>query len=547
MTVSLTRLASFGPRAAPCIEASQTDNQIGDGFAEQRHGRSQMTRRSGRKKRVADEIQQLPWRNVANPYAAIEVLDADQVEVILESAFQVLETQGMRFLEPGSRQRLRAAGADVDESSQMVRFDRDMVIEKVALAPAEFGLRARNPAHNLRIGGNNIVFGSVGGPAFCNDLDKGRRPGTYAELCDYLRLVQSLNIVHQEGGGAFEAMDLPAATRHLDLYLAQHRLLDKNAQSYALGGARAADSIEMACIALGSDRAGLADDPALLGIINTNSPMQLDIPMAEAIVELAGAGQVCCMTPFTLAGSMSPATLAGTLVQQTAEVLAVVTFSQVVNPGAPVMYGSFASNVDMRSGAPALGTPEYAKAALASGQIARRLGLPFRSSNTTVANCVDAQAVFESEMSLWGSIMGHANLVNHAAGWLEGGLTASFEKLIVDAEMLQMMAEYLRPIEVNDDELALDAIAEVSPGGHHFGTSHTLERYETAFYSPMLANRQNFEAWQESGSIDTVTRANTIWKQLLQEYEQPALDPAIDEALVDYVDKRKKIILAEDN
>jgi len=502
-----------------------------------------MTRRNRRPRRIANEIRQLSWRTVVNPYAPAEVLDADQVETILQSAFQVLETQGMRFLEAGSRKTLAAAGADVDESSLMVRFDRDMVAEKVALAPAGFSLRARNPAHNLKFGGNNIVFGSVGGPAFCNDLDNGRRPGTYAEMCDYLRLVQSLNIIHHEGGGPFEAMDLPAETRHLDLYLAQHRLLDKTAQSYALGGERAADSIEMACIALGTDRAGLADSPSLLGIINTNSPMQLDIPMTEAIVELASAGQVCCMTPFTLAGSMSPATLAGTLVQQTTEVLAVVTFAQIVNPGAPVMYGSFASNVDMRSGAPALGTPEYTKAAQASGQIARRLGLPFRSSNTTVSNCVDAQSAYESEMSLWGSIMGHANLVNHAAGWLEGGLTASFEKLIVDAEMLQMMAEYLRPIEVNDDELALDAIAEVSPGGHHFGTSHTLQRYETAFYSPILSNRQNFEAWQESGSIDATTRANMIWKQLLQEYEQPSLDPAVDEALVDYVDRRKKGLL----
>ena len=504
-----------------------------------------MTRRSRRQKRVADEIRQLPWRNVENPYAAIEILNADQLETIIDSSYQVLETQGMRFLDPGSRQRLAAAGADVDESSQMVRFDRSLVAEQLALAPAEFGLRARNPAHNLKFGGNNIVFGSVGGPAFCNDLDKGRRPGTYDEMCDFLRLVQSLNIIHQEGGGPFEAMDLPAETRHLDLYLAQHRLLDKNAQSYALGRARTVDSIEMACIALGTDRAGLAADPALLAIINTNSPMQLDIPMAEAIVELAGAGQVCCMTPFTLAGSMSPATLAGTLVQQTVEVLAVVTFAQIVSPGAPVMYGSFASNVDMRSGAPALGTPEYTKSALASGQIARKLGLPFRSSNTTVSNCVDGQSVFESEMSLWGSIMGHANLVNHAAGWLEGGLTASFEKLIVDAEMLQMMAEYLRPIEVSDDELALEAIAEVSPGGHHFGTSHTLARYESAFYSPMLANRQNFEAWQESGSIDTVNRANMIWKQLLREYEQPPLDPAIDEALVDYVERRKNDPVAD--
>jgi trimethylamine--corrinoid protein Co-methyltransferase len=216
-----------------------------------------------------------------------------------------------------------------------------------------------------------------------------------------------------------------------------------------------------------------------------------------------------------------------------------MTYSQLVRPGAPVIYGSFASNVDMRSGSPALGTPEYTKAAQASGQIARRLGLPFRSSNTTVSNCIDGQAVYESEMSLWGSIMGGANFVNHAAGWLEGGLTASFEKLILDAEMLQMMVEYLHPIEVTDDDLALDAIAEVGPGGHHFGTSHTLERYETAFYSPIVSNRQNFEAWQEEGSIDSGTRANTIWKQLLQEYEQPALDPAIDEALVAYVDKRK--------
>lgn len=475
------------------------------------------------------------------------MLNAEQVETIIQASLEVLETQGMRFLESGSRKIMQKAGADVDEPSKMVRFDHELVGEKLALAPSEFGLRARNPAHNLKVGANNILFSSVGGPAFCSDLDNGRRPGTYDEMCDYLRLIQSLNIVHQEGGGAFEAMDLPAETRHLDLYLAQIRLLDKNAQSYALGAARTADSIEMACIALGTDRAGLAEEPALLGVINTNSPMQLDIPMTEAIMELAGAGQVCCITPFTLAGSMSPATLAGTLVQQTAEVLAVATFAQAVSPGAPVMYGSFASNVDMRSGAPALGTPEYAKAAQASGQIARRLGLPFRSSNTTVSNCVDGQAVFESEMSLWGSIMGHANLVNHAAGWLEGGLTASFEKLIIDAEMLQMMAEYLRPIEVTDDEVALDAIAEVGPGGHHFGTSHTLERYEAAFYTPILTNRQNFESWQESGSIDISARANTIWKQLLGEYEQPSLDPAIDEALVEYVSKRKQTLMAGAN
>ncbi|MDH3990162.1 MAG: trimethylamine methyltransferase family protein, partial [Gammaproteobacteria bacterium] len=397
------------------------------------------------------------------------------------------------------------------------------------------------------IGDNNMVFASVGGPAFVSDLDNGRRPGNYEEMCDYFRVIQSLNIIHQEGGGCFEPMDLPPESRHLDLYFAQLTLLDKNAQAYALGRDRTVDCLEMTSIALGISREELAENPAILAIINTNSPMQLDIPMTEAVLELAAANQVCCITPFTLAGSMSPVTLAGTLAQQTAEILAVATLAQIVRPGAPIMYGAFASNVDMQSGAPALGTPEYSKMAIASAQIARRLDIPFRSSSTTTSNCVDAQSAYESQMSLWGAVMGHTHLVNHAAGWLEGGLTASFEKLIIDAEMLQMMAEALKPIAVNEEELALDAIAEVPPGGHHFGTAHTLERYETAFYAPIVSDRQNFEAWQEAGSIDTAQRANTIWKQLLTEYEKPGIDPATEDALRCYVDKRKDEIATNIN
>lgn len=499
-----------------------------------------MARRGHRARRTINSIAQLEWRDVINAYGPIEVLDDEQVQIIIDGALAILETKGMRFLEPGSRTRLASAGVDVDPETLMARFDPAFVMEQVALAPSSFELRARNPDRHLQLGTGHHIFASVGGPAFVSDLDRGRRPGTYEEMCDYLRLIQSLNIIHQEGGGPFEAMDLPADTRHLDLYLAQYRLTDKNCQSYALGGIRAKDSVEMACIALETDRDALLEKPALLAIINTNSPLQLDIPMTEAVDELAAAGQVCCITPFTLAGSMSPATLAGTLVQQTAEVLAVVAYAQLVRPGARVMYGSFASNVDMRSGSPALGTPEYTKSALASGQIARRLGLPFRSSNTTMSNCNDAQAAYESQMSLWGSVMGGAHLINHAAGWLEGGLTASFEKLIIDAEMLQMMAEYLRPIAFSDDELALDAIAEVGPGGHHFGTAHTLQRYESAFYAPILSSRENFESWQEAGSKDAAMRANTIWKQLLKDYVQPPLDAAIDEALVDYVERRKQ-------
>jgi trimethylamine--corrinoid protein Co-methyltransferase len=337
----------------------------------------------------------------------------------------------------------------------------------------------------------------------------------------------------------FEALDLPAETRHLDLYLSLIRTLDKNWQAIALGRERAADAIDMAAIALGTDRDGLAAAPAVMAIINTNTPLTLDIPMAEGLIELAGAGQAVCVTPFTLAGAMAPATIAGALVLQNAEALAGITLTQLVRPGAPAIYGSFTSNVDMRSGSPAFGTPEFTRAAQASGQLARRYGLPFRSSNTTASNAVDAQAVYESSMSLWGAVMGGAHLVNHAAGWLEGGLTASFEKLIIDAEMLQMMAEYLKPIEVTDAEIGLDAITAVGPGGHFFASPHTMERYERAFYSPLVSDWRNFETWQEAGSVDATHRANRIWKQLLDQYEAPALDPAIDEALVDFVVRRR--------
>ena len=501
-----------------------------------------VSRKSHRARRIASAVKQLPWKMVTNPYPPVEVLEADQVETILDTALTVLETKGFRFLEDESRRLLEVAGAESAGAEHMLRLDRAFVMEQLRQAPRQYPLRARNPAHDLVVGGNHLVFASVGGPAFCSDLDNGRRPGNYQELCNYLRLVQSLNVVHQEGGGSFEAMDLPPESRHLDLYLAQLTLMDKNAQAYALGRERTLDCLEMTAIALGTNRAALEQAPAVLAIVNTNSPMQLDIPMSEAVIELARHLQVACITPFTLAGSMSPATLAGTLAQQTAEVLAVATLAQIVRPGAPIMYGSFASNVDMLSGAPALGTPEYARMALASGQIARRLGIPFRSSNTTTSNCVDAQSAYESEMSLWSAILGHANLVNHAAGWLEGGLTASFEKLIIDAEMLQMMTETLRPIVVNEDELALAAIAEVAPGGHHFGTAHTLARYETAFYRPIVSDRQNFERWQENGSKDTALRANAVWKQLLLDYQKPPIDPAVEEALTSYVEWRKRVI-----
>lgn len=494
----------------------------------------------GRERRLGRGPQPAPFRRLRNPYRPVEVLSTDQVEHIHQSSLMLLANSGMRVLAPAARQMLARAGCVVDDT--LVRFDPDFVEAAVSQVPSEFTLRARNPAHDLTIGGNHVVFTSVGGPAFVNDVERGRRPGTHAEQEEYLRVIQSLGVIHQEGGGPFEAMDLPPETRHLDLCHSLIRHLDKNWQGIALGRDRAADCIDMAALALGTDRDGLIDRPALMTIVNTNTPLTLDIPMADGLIELATAGQAVCVTPFTLAGAMAPATLAGALVLQNAEVLAVTALIQLVRAGVPVVYGSFTSNVDMRSGSPAFGTPEYTKAAQASGQLARRYRLPFRSSNTTASNTVDAQAAYEGAMSLWGAVMGGANIVNHAAGWLEGGLTASFEKLIIDAEMLQMMAEYLQPIVVDDDALGLEAIAAVGPGGHFFGSPHTMQRYETAFYSPLVSDWRNYETWSQDGEIDARERAHLIWRQLLEESESPHLDVSIDEALTEFVARRKEAL-----
>ena len=493
-----------------------------------------MSRRT-RTGRVVGSIPQRPYGQVPRSYAPIEVLSADQVAAIHQAALTVLAVTGMKVLAPQARALYAGAGARVVEET--VFLDPALVAELLVTVPARFTLTARNPAKSLRFGGNDCVFTSVGGPAYVMDLDRGRRDGTFVEMCDYLKVIQSLNVIHQEGGGPFEPMDLPADTRHLDIYLAQITCLDKSWQTQTLGLARTLDGIEMAALMLGVpvDRLPCT----LLGIINTNSPLQLDIPMAEGLIAMAEHGQVTVITPFTLSGAMAPVTIAGALVLQHAEALAGIVLTQIVRPGVPVMYGGFTSNVDMRSGAPAFGTPEYAKAAQASGQLARHIGVPFRSSNVTAANAVDAQAAYESQMALWGSIMGGAHLIEHGAGWMHGGLTASFEKLILDAEMIGMMQAYLEPIATDTDSLGLAAIADVGAGGHFFGTAHTMARYETAFHAPLLSNWDNYPNWLERGSVEAPQKANAVWKQLLAEYDQPALDPAVAEALAEYVARRK--------
>jgi trimethylamine--corrinoid protein Co-methyltransferase len=496
-----------------------------------------MSRRGPRGPRSGGGIAQLPFGQVPRVHDPMRVISDDQVAAIHHAALEVLARLGMRVLEARARDLYRAAGAVVD--GDMVRLDPGLVAERLRTVPQRFSLAARDPLKSLRLGGNDMVFASVGGPAYVMDAARGRRDGSFGEMCDFLRLVQVLNVVHQEGGCPFEPMDLPANTRHLDIYHAQITLLDKSWQTQTLGHARTMDGIEMAAIAFGTTPQAMVDTPILLGIINTNSPRQLDIPMAEGLIALAEHGQVNVITPFTLAGAMAPVTLAGALVMQHAEAMAGIVLTQIVRPGVPVMYGGFTSNVDMRSGAPAFGTPEYAKAAQASGQLARHIGVPFRSSNVTAANTVDAQAAYESQMALWGCVTGGAHLVEHAAGWMHGGLTASFEKLILDAEMLQMMQAWLEPMDTSPAALALEAIADVGPGGHFFGTAHTMARYDTAFYTPLISNWENHPNWLERGAVDAESRAAGLWRQLLAEYEQPSLDKGRLESLDDYVARRK--------
>ncbi len=501
--------------------------------------RSTSRRRDAGRDRVAAP-QQLPWREVRNPFPPIKVLSDDELEHIHNASLTILEDLGMEVLSAPARELYRAAGADVDEASMRVRLDRAMVMEHVAKAPAEFTLHARNAERDITIGGNRVAVTPVSSTPNCSDLDNGRRPGTWADFEKLVKIAAGLNCIHFFAGYPTEAIDLPVPSRHLDCYMTFITQTDRVWRTYALGAERSRDGIVMNRIARGIDEAGMIARPGLITLINTNSPLRIDEPMCQGLIEMASHGQCVAITPFTLLGAMAPTTLAGALAQQNAEALAGLALIQMVRPGCPSVYGGFTSNVDMKSGAPAFGTPEYVKATLAGGQLARKYRIPFRTSNVNASNAVDAQGAYESGMSLWAAFMSGANIIHHGAGWLEGGLVASYEKMIVDAEMLQGMFETLQPIEVSDAAIGIEAMRDVGPGGHFFGTQHTLDRYETAFYAPMLSDWRNYETWVEAGSPDAATRANKIWKQLLANHEAPPLDAAIGEELEAYVAKRKE-------
>jgi trimethylamine--corrinoid protein Co-methyltransferase len=467
----------------------------------------------------------------------MKVFSDDQVAAIHEAALVMLERQGMKVLLPEARELYRRAGADVDDASQNVRMPRELVSASLATAPRDITFHAVDPDHSIPVSNNCVAFAVTSGPPNIMDTAGGRRAGTIEDYRNLIKLCQSFEVIHVLGG-ATEPQDVPVNIRHLEVTRAQLMLSDKVPFMFARGRGQVADNLELMRIAHGVSAEEFRSRPHTYCIINTNSPLQLDIPMCEGIIDFANAGQVAIITPFTLAGAMAPVTIAGALTLAHAEALAGLTLSQIVKPGAPIIYGSFTSNVDMKSGSPAFGTPEYVKAAFGAGQMARFLGLPWRSSNATASNIPDEQSVYESQMSLWGALFGGCNFVLHAAGWLESGLTTSYEKFILDIEMLQMLAEVFQPVGAEPADLALDAVAEVGAGGHFFGCAHTMERYRSAFYAPLVSDWRNAGSWAEDGAKTAAQRASGLWRSTLERYVAPPRDPAVVEALDAYVARR---------
>ncbi len=495
--------------------------------------------RAGKRGSGSASFEQPPFRQLRNRYAPTAVVSDDELESIHLASLRVLREIGVDVLHDEARRLMKQHGADVREGSERVRFDGDMLLELVAHAPSEFTLHARNPEHHLRFGGDHLIFAQMGSAPNCSDTDRGRRSGNREDFRNFIKLAQVHNIIQATGGYPVEPTDIHPSVRHLECIRDLAILTDKPFHAYSLGRERNLDAIEIARIARGVTEEQLLDEPSLYTIINTNSPLKLDVPMMEGIIQMSSRGQAVIVTPFTLAGAMAPVTIAGAVVQQNAEALAGLAFTQMVRKGAPVGYGGFTSNVDMKSGAPAFGTPEYMKAQLLGGQLARRYRIPYRTSNVCAANAVDAQAAYESVFSLWGAIQAGANFMLHSAGWLEGGLRCSYEKMILDIDLLQMVAEFLTPLDLSEDALAVEAIRDVGPGGHFFGTPHTQSRYKTAFYSPILSDWRNFETWAEAGSPTAVEKANRVWKERLAAYEKPPIDPAVEEEIEAFVAKRK--------
>ena len=430
---------------------------------------------------------------------------------------------------------LEAAGQQVE--GQLVKLDPDWILEQVAKAPREFDLQARNPANNIHIGGKHMAFGAVYGCPFVREGIE-RREATYADFENLVRLSQAFPQLDTPGGTICEPNDKPLDSRHLDMVYALMTLSDKPFMGSVTSGPNAEDTIAMAEMVFG--RESLEQTPAIISLINVNSPLRYDERMLEALHAYAHANQAMVITPFLLMGAMSPVSVASTLAQQVAEALAGIALVQTIRPGCPVVFGSFLSNTDMQSGSPSFGTPESAVGLLCTGQIARHYGLPFRGGGAlTSSQTVDAQAAYEAAMTLWPTFLAGTNFVMHSAGWLESGLVSCYEKFVVDVELLRMLHHVFQPLQINEETLAYSAHQEVGQGGHFLGAVHTLERFRECFYRPLLSSTENYERWSRLGGKDAAARASDVWQKTLEEYEEPALEQGLKDELKAYVDRRR--------
>ncbi|MCR9146542.1 MAG: trimethylamine methyltransferase family protein [Rhodobacteraceae bacterium] len=492
-------------------------------------------------RRGIEVIDQMPWSPPVNIDRPTEPLTPEDVQAIHDGAMRILEEIGVEFLNPEALAVLRVTGGCMIEGEN-VRMDRAFVMEMIGKAPAAFTITPRNPARAITIGAGHVNFGNVSSPPSYWDMNLGRKVTGTQEMCaNLLKLSQYFNCIHFVGGYPVEPQDIHARVRHLDVLYDKLTLTDKVAHAYCLGRERVEDGMEMVRIAAGLSHEEFESRPRMFSNINSTSPLKHDHPMLDGWMRLARRNQGLVVTPFTLAGAMAPVTMAGAVTLSLAEALCAVVLAQVIRPGVGVAIGTFTSNVDMKSGAPAFGTPEYMRATQMTGQMARFYGLPLRASGVCAANVPDGQATWETSNSLWSAVQAGANMVYHAAGWLEGGLIASPEKLIMDCEILQHIQRYMDPVicKTGTDEIAFDAIREVGNQGHFFGIQHTQDRYETAFYRPFLSDGRNYEAWEMAGGIWTPARAHQVFRDILSGFEPPPMDPAHREALAAFVARRK--------
>lgn len=463
---------------------------------------------------------QTNYRQLRHPFQPQSIFSEDAIAAMHETAFRILAELGVKVLLPEARDMYRAAGAIVDDDTEMVRIGRDIVEDALAQAPRSVRMRAANPDREQNFELGSMLFYPGAGCPHVSDRERGRRPGSLKDFEETTVLQQSFDVMHGMGPSA-EPQDVPINVRHYAMTRGQIALSDKPMFAYSRGTRQAEDNFEMIRMANGLDQDAFESGSWVTTIINTNSPRMIDRPMAQGLIDFARNKQLAIVTPFCLSGAMAPVTVAGALTLQHAEAMAAITLSQLARPGAPVSYGGFTSNVDLKSGAPAFGTPEHMQAALGSGQLARLLGLPWRGAAGAAANVSDAQGAEETLMSLWATILAGATVTVHSAGWLEGGLTFGYEKYINDLEALQGLAELNTPPAQDEAAIGFDAIAEVQPGGHFFAAAHTMERYQTAFYEPLVADLSNFGTWTEAGAKTSTERATEIWKTTLREFKAP--------------------------